>query len=275
MTRRPLVLITALVGCLATGLVAGCQTNSPGTAATSSSAAASPRSTASAAAATGTRAVAVYYAGNAGPAGVRLYREFHARPRTDTVIRDAVDAMVNERPSDSDYRRLWPTSAQVHRASKSGNVATVDMEAGPSSDPAMAVQQLVWTVTAADHAVTRVQIVVQGRPLTPAPVGRGPTSSVLGPLWLLTPVTGASVPRTFTLSGEATVFEATVSWEVRQGAAVIRRGFVTATNGAPARGTWQTTVTVPSTGTYQLVAFESSAKDGTPLFPDTKTVTVR
>lgn len=274
MARRLHVVITVVLTCMVAGLVSGCGTGQSGTATPSASSptvsGASPTTSAG-----GTRAVAVYYVSNTGPAGVRLYREFRARPRTDTVIRDAVDAMVNQPASDPDYRSLWPATAQIHRASKSGAVATVDMEAAPSAPTASAVQQLVWTVTAADRAVTKVQILVQGRQLTPAPVGRGAASDVLGPIWVLTPAHGASVPRTFTFSGEATVFEATVSWEVRQGAAVIRRGFATATNGAPARGAWRASVTVPAAGSYQLVAFESSAKDGTPLFADTKAITVR
>jgi len=90
---------------------------------------------------------------------VRLYREFRARPPTDTVIRDAIDAMVNQRASDPDYRSLWPATAQIHRASKSGAVATIDMETGPSAPAASAIQQLVWTVTVAD----RVRVLGQGR----------------------------------------------------------------------------------------------------------------
>lgn len=277
MARRPHVVITVVLTCMVAGLLSACGADQPGTASpsTPSPSAGSASPSASAGTSAGSGAVAVYYVGNAGAAGVRLYREFRARPRTDTVIRAAVDAMVNLRPSDLDYRSLWPASAQIHRASKSGAVATVDMEAGPSAPAAMAIQQLVWTVTAADRAVTRVQILIQGRPLTPAPVARAAADDVLAPIWLLTPVHGASVPRTFTLSGDATVFEATVSWEVRQGANVVRRGFVTASKGAPARGSWQASVTVPAAGSYQVVAFESSAKDGTALFADTKTITVR
>lgn len=281
MTRRSHLLITASLVCVAAGLLSGCGRGDPGTAADPSptspppSAASSAPPTASAApSAAATMAVAVYYAGSAGPAGVRLYREFRDRPRTDTVIRDAVDAMVNQRPSDPDYRSLWPATAQIHRATKSGTVATVDMEAGPTSPAAVAIQQLVWTVTAADRSVTRVQILVQGRPLTTSPVARGQAADVLAPVWLLSPVNGATVPRTFTISGEATVFEATVSWEIRRGTTVVKRGFATATKGAPGRGAWQATVTVPATGSYQVVAFESSAKDGTETFPDSKTIIV-
>lgn len=277
MARRPHVVITVVRTCLVAGLVAallsGCGTDQPGTA---SSATGSPSVSPSASTSTSTGGagpVAIYYAGNAGAAGARLYREFHARPLADAV--NAVDAMVNERPSDPDYRSLWPTTAQVIRASKSGPVETVDMKAGPSAPAAIAIQQLVWTVTAADRSVSKVQILVQGRPLTPAPVGRGAASEVLGPIWVLAPLHGATVAHTFTISGDATVFEATVSWEVRQGATVIRRGFVTASAGAPGRGAWRASVTVPAAGSYQVVAFESSAKDGTALFADTKSITVR
>ena len=286
MTRRRLIVVATLVAALLAA-VTGCQTGAtdgsagpggadPGRAGPAPSASpsasapapeASPNGTAPAA---GTRAVAVYYA-----AGGRLYREFHPRPRTAAVIREAVTAMLRERAYDPDYRSLWPAGTTVSGVSKAGNVVTVDLSAGPASTPALAVQQLVWTVTAADRSATRVRALVRGRPLTPTPVGRAPSYEVLGAVWVLAPLTGASVPRTFSVSGEATVFEATVSWELRQGGAVVRRGFATATTGAPGRGTWRATVTAPAAGSYQLVAFESSAKDGSVLSPDSKSITVR
>ena len=288
MTRRTLLATAALLITLATGCS---QTGGTGTTDRGSGEPASgptPTSTATRANPGGsgtspggtttnpaTHAVAIYYVAPAGPAGMRLYREFHARPQTLGVIRDAVNTMLHERAYDPDYSSLWPSLAQVRGATKVGDLATVDLTAGPSRDTTLAVQQLVWTVTAADRTTTRVSVLVNGRAITAAPVRRAAASGVLGPVWVLSPVHGASVPRTFVASGEATVFEAVVSWALLRNGLVVGRGTAQATTGAPGRGTWQATITAAAPGAYQLVAFEASAKDGTAQFTDTKAITVR
>jgi hypothetical protein len=74
--------------------------------------------------------------------------------------------------------------------------------------------------------------------------------------------------------GTATVFEATVSWDLRQGDRVLQEGFSTASIGAPGRGEWTAVADLPP-GDYVLRAWESSAKDGSVTWLDTKRVTLR
>jgi hypothetical protein len=69
------------------------------------------------------------------------------------------------------------------------------------------------------------------------------------------------------------VFEATVSWEFRQGSRVVKVGHTNADQGAPGRGPWSDTADVPA-GEYVLRAYESSAKDGSATHIDDKPVTV-
>jgi hypothetical protein len=82
---------------------------------------------------------------------------------------------------------------------------------------------------------------------------------------------GGALPASF--GGTATVFEATVSWQLRQGDRVVEEGFATATEGAPGRGSWTARADVPP-GDYALHAFESSAEDGSAVWLDTKRVRV-
>lgn len=233
-----------------------------------------------------TEARAVYWLGaTKEPRGPRLYREFVRRPATADAVRDAVTAMLSLEPTDPDYTSLWADGTTVRDVRREGATAVVDLSreattnGGGSAFEEMSLQQLVHTVTAADPALTAVRLLVEGEPVetlwgsadASTPISRGPSYEVLGPVWL-------DVPDGSVLSGEfggtATVFEATVSWQLRQGPDLVAEGFATATEGGPGRGTWTATADVPP-GAYELWAFESSAEDGRVTWLDSKRVTVR
>lgn len=80
------------------------------------------------------------------------------------------------------------------------------------------------------------------------------------------PTAGATIARTFTLSGAARVFEANVVWRVKDGRQnVVAEGNTTASLGTSALwGTFDTQVTLPAnvTGNATLEVYEVSAKDG-------------
>ncbi|MDX6200101.1 MAG: hypothetical protein QOJ79_3252 [Actinomycetota bacterium] len=272
-------------------LTAGCTGSSGAPVAINGSPASAPPGSAASAGATasaspsasGTAARAVYYLHDAGHAP-RLYREFHRRPATTAVIRDAVAAMLSEKAYDGDYTSLWPAGTTVRGARVSGTTAYVDLSrearngnAGAESEAA-SLQQLVYTVTAAAPAVHSVQLLIDGTTVetlwghvdTRRPMTRQAAAEILGPVWLLVP---RSLKAGARFGGEASVFEATVSWEFRQGGRVVKAGFSNASTGAPGRGAWSGVAAVPP-GDYVLRAFESSAKDGTATFVDDKAVTV-
>lgn len=249
---------------------------------TTSASSAAPTPSASA----DTEARAIYWLGAAKePRGPRLYREFVRRPATADAVRDAVSAMLSLEPTDPDYTSLWADGTTVRDVRREGTTAVVDLSreaatnGGGSAFEEMSLQQLVHTVTAADPSVTAVRLLVEGKPVetlwgsadASKPISRGPSYEVLGPVWL-------DVPDGSVLTGEfggtATVFEATVSWQLRQGPELVEEGFATATEGGPGRGTWTATADVPP-GDYELWAFESSAEDGRVTWLDTKRVTVR
>lgn len=233
----------------------------------------------------GTVARPVYWLGaTKHPRGPRLYREFWSRPESADPVRDAVELMLQEEPKDADYTSLWADGTTVREVRRDGDVAAVDLSreartnGGGAAFEAMTLQQLVHTVTAADPSVRAVQLLIEGERAETLwghadmarPVSRAPAAETLGPVWL-------DVREGGTISGEfggtATVFEATVSWELRQGDRVVEEGFSTATEGAPGRGEWTGTADVPP-GDYELWAYESSAEDGSITWQDTKRVTV-
>lgn len=201
-------------------------------------------------------------------------------------VHDAVMAMLTRPPADADYTSVWPAGTVVLSTRTEGTTAYVDLSAqatkasaGGAAESA-SLQQLVHTVTAADNALSSVQLLVEGKPVeslwghvdATKPIRRAPAAEVLGPVWITTPDNGV-LARGGEFGGQATVFEANVSWEILQGATVVQRGFSTASEGAPGRGSWTAKADVPP-GSYVLRAFESSAKDGSPQWVDDKPLRV-
>ena len=99
---------------------------------------------------------------------------------------------------------------------------------------------------------------------TPRP---SPLVSAKGTITVVDPASGETITGGVTVSGEATVFEATVSYRlVTAGGKVIAEGTTTATAGAPQKGTFKAEVRFeqPLYGEAGFIeVFERSAKDGT------------
>lgn len=254
-------------------------------------------------AAPGRTTAAIYYLTDTRN-GIRLQREFRQVPRSDAPVRAALDYMFREPALDRDYTSLWPRTTRVRGIARSGTTATVDLSRdaldgkGGAEATSMSVQQLVHTVTAADRTVSGVRILVEGREVTDLwgheslagrTVRRQSHIEVLAFVSIDNPNEGNEVGRTFTLSGTATVFEANVSWRVTRGCPAdvtcvgdkptYASGFVTASEGAPGRGSWSVKVTVPeevleTSGYVEITAFEESAEDGSETNSDTKVVRV-
>jgi len=106
------------------------------------------------------------------------------------------------------------------------------------------------------------------RATSPSPVPSATTlSSARGLITVSQPPPSARVTSPLTISGDASVFEATLQWRVRDSSGrVLAQGTTTATAGAPYRGTYtvSATFTPPSTDTIGSVeVFERSPRDGT------------
>jgi hypothetical protein len=152
------------------------------------------------------------------------------------------------------------TRAVAHAAlSALGLGADVTIDAGTAHvqlDDATDAQvaEIVYTLTQFS-SVQRVD--VAGRTgLTRADVG-----AFVPPILVEKPASGATVGKMFTVSGTASVFEATLVLEVRRPGKVLSRQTVTASEGAPSRGTFSATVNAPA-GDVTLAVYSPSAADG-------------
>ena len=98
---------------------------------------------------------------------------------------------------------------------------------------------------------------------TPKP---SPLTSAKGSITVTSPLRGDQVTSPLTITGDASVFEATLRWRVvTAGGAVLAEGNTLASAGAPQRGTFTTRVTfgLPYYGEAGFVeVFEVSPKDG-------------
>jgi Immunoglobulin-like domain of bacterial spore germination/Sporulation and spore germination len=192
---------------------------------------------------------------------------------------------------DPDYRTLYPggTFAGVEIGSDVIEVSVPDeswttMPDGMSeNDARLAAQQLVYTVQGIAQSRLPVEIVLDGEPADlfglGGQLGNEPELDVRAMVNVTSPEEGATVADTFTASGVASSFEATVPWQVRQGDTVVKDGFATAEGWMDKLYPWETQVDVSDLdpGTYTFVALtddpSGGAEGGGPT-EDSKTIIV-
>lgn len=247
----------------------------------------------------GTMIVPVYYVKDT-DLGIRLYREFRHVAFESDEVRAAVDAMLHLPALDPDYDSLWPVGTSINSIITFGATATVDLSSDALTPPlgaeaeSLSLQQLVYTVTAANNAITNVRLLVDGVSLetlwghvdTSAAMTRAARLDVLAPVWIIDPQQGDSLT-VLEASGDATVFEATVSWRIERACLVpgcsdtpfTMEGTTMADSGAPGRGLWSQTIALPEAafdgdGMVRLSAWEASSADGSVLHLDDKVVHV-
>ena len=224
--------------------------------------------------------VYVYYVMDDGQS-LRLYREQRPNPGMDPVMA-ALTTMLTEPALDPDYSSPWPNGTRLLDESVSGDTATVDVSKFPAlgaQAEQIAVQELVYTVTANDTSVKKVRLLVDGKAPQSGhedwskPVARAPMMDVQGWIWLLAPTEGATTTSPVAIKGYGTAFEATINWDVTKDGVKVAEGF--ANGGSMGEfGEFSDTVDLDP-GTYEIRALEYSAEDGSPIHIDTKTFTVR
>ena len=235
----------------------------------------------------------VYYVGHTA-AGDRLYREFHqARVgEGDDLGSPAVrELLAHPAGVDPSYRSAWPPGwtlgAPVHRA---GGVITVDLAEPPGGGgrpdaerASWAARQLVYTVQGALGSTDPVRILVGGRSVrqlwgnvaVDQPLTRSDPYATRSLVQIDRPGYGAELGRTFQVSGEAAVFEATVLWQVLRGTTVVRQGFATTAEGQRF-SPYSFSLTLDP-GSYTLRVYQDDPSDGEghPPDSDSKSITVR
>jgi hypothetical protein len=147
-----------------------------------------------------------------------------------------------------------------------------------SSFEVASVQQLVWTVTAAEPSVHSVRLLVNGA-VAPsghmdwsAPISRANALDTQANVWILAPNQGATVTSPVTVSVLGTGYEGNVPLRVYQGSREVASTFVTTMQGGFMQA--QTTITLPR-GSYELRAYNDNGEDGSLQLWDTKSFTVR
>jgi hypothetical protein len=235
----------------------------------------------------GTGQAWVYYLHDDGQ-HIRLYRERHTLPGVVSP-EAAVQEALTGTPDDPDYTSLWPKATLVRSVTVSGDTAVVDLSAeakGQANSGAegesLSVQQLVYTVTANNNAVKKVELRVAGQKVSDLwghgfganPASRAPQIDVQGFVWLLSPTQGATVGSPVKLSGIGCTFEATVNIEIVQNGNVVKELNTMTDGGCPHFGPWSLSVQL-SPGDYLVRAFEASAKDGSATYIDDKAITVK
>jgi hypothetical protein len=194
---------------------------------------------------------------------------------TSSPVQDAIRQALSGQALDADYRTLWKPGTILADYAKHGATADVQLSGVSPGEPSqMALQQLVYTVTATDPTIGTVVFSFGPGGYGSVSKQRGAAIETLAPVWLLQPAQGAKVSSPVTLSGTAMVFEATVNWEidtpngtkVAEGNAMTPEAFV--------QGPWSASVTLPP-GDYVATAFEASPMDGSKTWVDSKPFTVR
>ncbi|HEY5051092.1 MAG TPA: Gmad2 immunoglobulin-like domain-containing protein [Acidothermaceae bacterium] len=231
-----------------------------------------------------------------------------------TFVKDAVSAMLATPAQDPDYTSYWPAGTTLLSANIVGGTTAVvnlssEASTGPANEAAISAQQLLYTIIAAAPKIDSLQLQIAGVPVsslwgTPlaatatatasatasatagelagaaasgsaaATVAALPVWQVWGHVWITSPAQDATVASSFQITGEATVFEGTVHWQILRDGGLLKQGSVTATEGAPGRGTWSVTVSGLVPGPYTVKAYEVSAKDGSITYEDDKAFTV-
>ena len=235
--------------------------------------------------------VPVVYVGSTA-AGPRLFTEYQVvRNTTETALQTAVSLAFYLPPVDSDYVNYLSVLGVHADATESGGSISLDLSKALPDLPQgmdaatahMVVQSLVWTAdTAASAGHAPVTFTVGGQPTsrvlgvdTSSPVAPDSPDSVMAPVSIESPGDGAHVSTTFEVRGQAATFEANVVWELKQGSAVVKHGFTTATE-CCTLSPYTFTVQAPP-GDYTLVVHDTneSGGEGVGTSQDTKTIFVR
>jgi hypothetical protein len=145
----------------------------------------------------------------------------------------------------------------------SGGTATVDLP----DETREQIAEIVYTLT---QYPTVQRVDVGGK----SGVTRADVESYLPQISIEAPASRALVSQTFHVKGTAQVFEATFLLELKIAGHIAVKQSVMASQGAPGRGTFDATITSPSLGPAELVAYEASAEDGRPLHTVHVSVTV-
>ena len=232
---------------------------------------------------------------------VRLAPERRRVAKTAAMARSVIEELVHGTPQDPDHSTPFPKASTINSVIVQEGLAIVDwsadvLEASVGAEvEAMGIQSAVYTLTQFP-SITKVRFTVEGKDrgtasngrtiedwwghagLAGQPWDRDAAIDTLEPITLFTPVDGSSSSGRLSITGEASVFEATVSIVLKDASGkVIKKSFATASAGAPGRGNFSKAISFTPPATAQmwtLQVFERSAEDGSVLFMEDRSIKV-
>ncbi|MDZ5623232.1 Gmad2 immunoglobulin-like domain-containing protein [Nocardioides bizhenqiangii] len=234
-----------------------------------------------------TVSVPVFFVGDT-PQGPRLFAE-QRDVEADNPLEEAVALMTAGDTLDADYRTLFPGGgfASVEFDGDRFVVTTQDdgwnTPVGMSKlEAKLAVQQLVYTLQGVEGEQAPVVVEPSGLLFgidAEDGIEAADELSTRGLVNVTSPAEGATVSGSFEASGEASSFEATVPWLVRdESDTTVVEGFSTAEGYIDGLYPWEATVDVSGLepGEYTFVAMtdDPSGGEGPGPTEDTKTIVV-
>lgn len=184
------------------------------------------------------------------------------------------------------YQQPWAPDTTAKVSVTDTQITIVLSQAGPTGLTAdqqrIAVQSLVWTATAAAQLNVPVRLEVTGGKgafaTKPAGTYSRPASTSsytdLVPIWVDSPLPGATVSSPVAVSGQACVFEATFPWQLLQGSTVIDSGTAMASGGCPTQSPYSFSLGSRPAGTYTIRLQDISMKDGSVMYETRVTFTI-
>jgi len=224
--------------------------------------------------------------------GFRLVREVHPVSKIENDLGDdkglnSLLMLINGQlpPYDGDQVTLWNNGSKVNSVTTVDGVATVDLSLGRislgSESEQRAIDQIVWTLTENNSAITSVKFTVDGKvseslaghvDITKAFI-RAQSYEVLASVWIDL-LDRSDVTNPVTISGSACTFEATIAWQLTEDGDVVSSESTTAATACPDRSDYNIDLGDLEPGDYVLEVSDLSAKDGSVIFADTKAFTV-
>ncbi len=227
-----------------------------------------------------TMEVAVYYLKSTADE-IYLVREVHEVEESAAVARAALEELISGTPLTDGAYRVLPADTRVLDIDVEQGLATVDFSSEVlkanvgASGEGLGIASIVNTLTEFP-TIQRVQFTVDGEVengmdwwghvgLYEQPFTRD-LSSVYEPvIWVTAPAAEQVISSPVKIRGTARVFEATVSFHLKDADGnIIAQGFTTAAEGAPGRGDFEADLSFSpkAAGIGQLEVFEVSMKDG-------------